>query len=111
MDITHISTSLAPAIMLFLIAIIVKFFPPTRHNNALVVKAPEWWARDQKTWDLAHSMLAKRYVVFSLVLAVLCAALLFFKISYGATLGYVLLAVLFVLANVQIRKYMNSNIK
>lgn len=111
METTHIITSLAPAIMLFLMAMIVKFFPPTRNNNALIIKAPEWWARDQKTWDLAHSMLAKRYMVFSLVLALLCAVLLFLKVSYGATLGYALLAVLFVLANVQIRKYMNSNIK
>ena len=111
MDTTHIITSLAPAIMLFLIAMIVKFSPPTRDNNALIVKAPEWWARDQKTWDLAHSILAKRYTIYGIILAALCGALLFLKVPYGPTLGYLLLAVLFVLANVQVRRYMNSTIK
>ena len=111
MDTTLIITSLAPAIMLFLIALIVRFFPPTRDNNALIMKAPDWWSRDQNTWDLAHAMLAKRYMIYSLILAGVCALLLYFEMGYGATLGYILLAVLFLLANYQVRKEMESKVR
>lgn len=111
MDTTLIITSLVPAIMLFLIGVIVRFFPPTRANNALIVKAPEWWSHDQDTWDRAHSMLAKWYLVYSLVLAAFCGLLLFLEVGYGSTLGYILLAVLFLLANIQVRRSMESTKK
>lgn len=111
MNTTLIITSLAPAIMLFLIGLIVRFFPPTRDNNALISKAPEWWSRDQDTWDRAHSMLSKWYLIYSLVLAAFCLLLLFLKVGYGSTLGYILLAALFLFANIQVRRYMEATKK
>jgi len=111
MDTTLIITSFTPAIMLFLVAMAVRFFPPTREGNAIVMSAPEWWRRDEKTWEKAYTFLSKRYLQLSIALAALCAALLFFNLSYGATLGYLFLVAFFVLAQVQVRQYMNAKVK
>lgn len=111
MDTAFIMTSLTPAIMLFLVAMALRFFPPSREGSSVVMSAPEWWRRDAKTWERASGFLAKRYLVFSLILAGLCAALLFLELTYGAAIGYILLVVFFIAGQLQVRQFMKAKVK
>jgi len=110
-DTAVIITNLAPAIMLLIVAMIVRLFPPTRDNNPLIASVPDWWKRDQQTWSKAHKMLSKYYLIYSVVLACCCVAIMLLETVYGATIGYVLLVVFFVLANFQVRRFMSRKVK
>ena len=111
MNTTFIITNLAPAMMLFFIAIVVRFFPPSKGTNPFVLKVPEWWARDEKTWYSAYGFLAKRYLQYSLLLAIICIVFLWYMPVYGATFGYLFLVGFFSTAQWQARQFMNKNIK
>lgn len=106
-----ILSNFTPAIMLFLVAMATRFFPPTKEGSAITISAPEWWRRDQKTWESAYKFLSKRYLQYSILLAGICVVFLFFDLSYGATIGYLLLIAFFAIAQVQVRHFMNTSIK
>lgn len=111
MDKTLIITGISPALILFLVAIVVRFSPPSKESNSLLLKVPEWWSRDDATWHSAYGFLAKKYLYYSVLLAVICTALLFLAPTYGATLGYFFLLLFFAFAQFQVRQFMNKEIK
>lgn len=105
-----ILTAIAPALILLFVFVIVRFFPPSL-KRGFILEAPEWWSRDQATWDKGHLLLAQKYLLYGVLLLLFCLATLFLEWTFGATIGYVLLILLFVLANFQVRKIMNKSVK
>ncbi len=111
MNKTFIITNIAPALMLFLAAMVVQFFPPSKKANTLLLKVPDWWSRDDKTWKSAYQFLAKKYLIYSVFLAIICVALFYQAPVYGATIGYLFLLLFFILAQIQVRRYMHTKVK
>jgi hypothetical protein len=105
-----ILTAIAPALILLFVFVIVRFFPPSL-NRGFILEAPQWWSRDQATWDKGHSLLAQKYLIYGILLLLFCLAALFLEWTFGATIGYVLLIAFFVLANFQVRTIMEKSVK
>lgn len=105
-----ILTAIAPALILLFVFAILRFFPPSI-NTDFILKAPGWWSRDQATWDKGHLLLAQKYLLYGVMLLLFCLVVLFLEWTFGATIGYVLLIVFFVLANLQVRKIMEKSNK
>ncbi|MEP0263282.1 hypothetical protein [Dokdonia sp.] len=110
MNITTILTIMAPALIALIAYGIVRFFPPSI-DNAFILKAPQWWSRDQQTWDKAYVFLAKKYILYTIILFVFCGAMFFVNWGYAMSLGYILLVFLLLLAQLQVRRYMQDTVK
>ncbi len=110
MNTNHIITIITPALIAFVAFIIVRYFPPSI-DKSFMSQAPQWWARDQDTWDKAYAFLAKKYMYYSILLAIICISLLFIDWEYGISLSYILLIVLILYAQYQVRTYMQNKIK
>jgi len=110
MDISTILTTLAPALISLALFINTRYFAPSI-GNAFLSKAPEWWMRDQDTWDKAYTVLAQKYGIGTIALFVLCSCLLFLVTPYAAYGGYAALVAYVVLANYQVRSYMQEKVK
>lgn len=103
-------TALAPALIMGFLWIITKFSPPSI-NGVENSRSPEWWRRDQKTWDTAQKITAKKYALFAVILGIYCITTLFFNWTFSSFLGYGLLIFFFLLAQYQVRSYMNEKMK
>ena len=113
MNTTMIITTIAPALIMIIVYIIVRFFPASTDSidKSFISKAPQWWARDQKTWNTAHYYLAKKYFIYAIILTIFCVGMIFITWEYASILGYILLIVFILLANYQVRAYMQDHIK
>ncbi len=111
MNNTPLLTTMAPAIMAIIFFAANKFFPPSISNGGFFSKAPEWWARNQKTWDTAFSYLTKKLGIYAVALSAICFGLTFIDWEYAPLLGFLLLFVFFLLANYQTRAYMQDKVK
>lgn len=111
MNTTPLLTTLAPGLMALIFYAANRFFPPSISNGGFFSKAPEWWARDEKTWNTAFSYLTNKLGIYALVLLVICIGLTFVHWEYAPLIGFVLLFVFFMLANYQTRAYMLDKVK
>lgn len=102
-------TILAPALILSFLWLVTKLSPPSREGTSS--RGPEWWRRDQKTWDEAQRFTTKKYGLYASILAAFCLAALFFEWEYSSLIGYGLLILLFLLAQYQVRRYMEDEVK
>ena len=100
-------TVLAPALILLVIAVGTRFFPPSL-GNAFLIKGPNWWSRDEQTWDIAYCYLAKRYAVLGAVLTLCCGVFYFLDWNYAPYFGFGLLLFFLFVAHFLTRKYMRS---
>lgn len=110
MNTTQIITTITPALIAFIAFVMVRYFPPSI-DKSFMSQAPQWWARDQDTWDKAYAFLAKKYMYYSILLAIVCTTLLFIHWEYGISLSYILLVVLILYAQYQVRVYMQNTVK
>lgn len=109
-DLPTILTTLAPALIGLALFINTKYFPPSI-GNTFLSKSPEWWMRDQNTWDKAYSFLAQKYGIGTIALFAICSCLLFLESPYAAYGGYVALIAYVLLSNYQVRSYMQEKVK
>jgi len=100
-------TVLTPALILLVIAVGTRFFPPSL-GNSFLIKGPNWWSRDQQTWDTAYCILAKRYAVLGALLTICCGGLYFLEWYYAPYVGFGLLLLFFTVAHMRTRQYMRS---
>lgn len=110
MSLPTILTTLAPALISLALFINTRYFPPSM-GNTFLSKAPEWWSRDQSTWDRAFTFLAQKYGIGTVALFAICSCLLFIKNPYAAYGGYAALITYVILANYQVRLYMQEKVK
>ncbi|AEE19231.1 hypothetical protein JM84_0406 [Dokdonia sp. Hel_I_63] len=110
MDFPTILTTLAPALISLALYINTRYFPPSM-GNSFLAKSPEWWMRDQATWNSAYSFLAQKYGIGTIALFAICSCLFFLESPYAAYGGYVALIAYVILANYQVRSYMTDKIK
>jgi hypothetical protein len=110
MNFPALLTTFAPALISLALFINTRYFPPSL-GNPFLSKAPEWWMRDQATWDKAYSFLAQKYGIGTIALFALCSCLLFLESPYAAYGGYIALVAYVVLANYQVRSYMQEKVK
>ncbi len=110
MNTTVILTTFAPALIALIAYGVVRFSPPSI-DNAFISKTPQWWSRDQDTWDKAYAFLAKKYALYAIFLFVFCGGMFFVKWGYAISLGYIVLVLLLILAQYQVRRYMQDKIK
>lgn len=110
MNTTSILTTIAPALIALIAYIVVRFSPPSL-DNAFILKGPQWWSRDQETWDKSYTFLAKKYLLSTIILFVFCGAMFFIDWEYAISLGYLLLVLLILLAQYQARSYMKNTVK
>lgn len=103
-------TALAPALIMGFLWIVTKFSPPSLEGSQNS-QSPEWWRRDQKTWDLAQRITARKYALFALIITIFCITTLFFDWPFSSMIGYGLLIFFFLLAQYQVRSYMNVRVK
>ncbi len=106
----EILSALAPALILFVIALVTKYFPPSL-GNSFLIKNPDWWAQDEQTWNDAYCYLVKMYARLGLTLTLICGVLYHFGWPYASYLGYGLLFLCLAIAHLQTRSYMRSNRK
>lgn len=109
-DFPTILTTIAPALIGLALYINTKYFAPSL-GNAFLSKAPEWWSRDQVTWDQAFAFLAQKYGIGTIALFGICGCLLFIKSPYAAYGGYIALVAYVLLSNYQVRSYMQEKVK
>ena len=110
METTKILTTFAPALICFVVYLVTSKFPPSI-DNAFISKTPEWWARDQKTWDIAFVQLTKGYLYCTLALVVVCAISMVIDWEYNMVIGYVALIILMLLVQYRVRAFMQDKIK
>lgn len=110
MNITTILTIMAPALIALIAYGIVRFFPPSI-DNAFILQAPQWWSRDQETWDKAYAFLAKKYILYTIILFVFCGAMFLVDWGYAMSLGYIVLVLLLLIAQFQVRSYMRDSVQ
>ncbi len=110
MNTTAILTTMAPALIAFIAYGVVRFSPPSL-DNAFISKNPQWWSRDQETWDKAYAFLAKKYLLYAGILLIFCGVMYFIPWEYAISLGYIVLALLMLLAQYQVRSYMQDKVK
>lgn len=103
----EIFTILTPAFILLVIAAGTRFFPPSL-GNAFLLKGPQWWARDQKTWDTAYCYLSKVYATLGIILSGICGILKYIDWFYAPYLGFGLLFLFLTLAHIRTRRYMHK---
>ena len=102
-----ILTTFTPALILLFIAVVTRYFPPTK-GNAFLIKGPQSWAKDEDIWNKAYQYLAKRYAVYGILLTFCCGLIYFLDWKYADILGYIVLILLVILAQYQARKYMKG---
>ena len=110
MNFPTILTTVTPALISLALYINSKYFPPSI-GNAFLSKAPEWWSRDETTWNKAYSFLAQKYGICTIALFGICGGLLFLKTPYAVYGGYVALVAYVILANYQVRSYMQEKVR
>jgi len=103
--------TITPALMLLFVGVILKFFPPTRDTDSFLIKSPNWWSRDQKTWYKGYEILSKWVLIYGSVLAIILIGILLLEYTQYAFVGYLLMIGFFFVATWQTRKYMNKHIK
>ena len=106
--INEILSALAPALILLIVALVTKYFPPSL-GNSFLIKTPDWWSRDQQTWKDAYCYLVKVYAVLGLVLTAICGLLYIVGWVYSSYLSFALLFVFLALAHLRTRTYMREN--
>ena len=110
MDFPSILTTLTPAFISLALYIISKYFPPSL-GNSFLTQSPEWWSRDQTTWDKAYTFLTQKYGTSTIALFAMCGSLLFLKNPYAVLGGYVALIAYVLLINYQVRTYMKEKVQ
>jgi hypothetical protein len=101
---------MTPSLIAFAIYVVTKQFPPSL-DNPFLSKAPSWWSRDQETWDMAYTYLAKKYFQYAIILAGICVVSSFIDWEYNKAIGYGMLVIFIILAAYQQRVYMQDKVK
>ena len=103
----EVLTLLTPALILLVMAIGTRFFPPSQ-GNAFLVKGSTWWSRDAETWKKAYRYLARTYALLGGLLTMACSGLVFVKSIYAPYIGFALLFLCFIVAHGLTRTYMKK---